>query len=171
MSYFQGLIVQPDCLRCPLRFDTKVLPDGPVPAKIAFVGEGPGRVEVREGKGFVGPSGKLLWMLAKAGGIERENVWVTNAELCYPRDVTLSTGVRLHKEHVVKIAADCCRRRLIGELLCLSQGNPNFVVVPLGNISLRALNPLRKNMKIFGYRGSVLKVDLNMLWEEVNFGR
>ena len=173
--HYQGLIVQPDCGFCPLRLRTKVLPEGPIPAKLCFVGETPGETEERDGHGFIGPSGHLLWMLAAAYGIKREEVWVTNAALCYcPKDgIRLTTGVVLKQPEVKDMAVDACRRRLIGELLTVTEGNPQAVVVPMGNKALRALRSSShkhdaKKAKIYAYRGSRMDLDLNELWAEVN---
>jgi len=59
--------------------EIRVPPDGPVNAHIAIVGEGPAREEVREGRGFVGPSGSLLWpLLWRLAGISRSECYVTN---------------------------------------------------------------------------------------------
>ena len=50
----------------------------PPGAKMLFVGEAPGDEEVRLGRPFVGPSGKLLDSLLRVSGIGREGVAVTN---------------------------------------------------------------------------------------------
>jgi len=166
-EYYHGLIVQPDCHQCPLQFDTKVLPDGPSPTRLCFVGEGPGYNEVQEGKGFVGASGQLLWHLAEAKGVTRDMVWVTNGALCKPREVRLSSGAILSETLVKSMSVNACRRRLIGELLAVTQGDPMAVIVPLGNLALQALSP-RKGGGIFKYRGSLQNIDLQELWNQVN---
>lgn len=56
-----------------------VSPSGPVPCQIAIVGEAPGSEELRQGRGFVGPSGRLLWpVLYELVGIQRPDCYVTN---------------------------------------------------------------------------------------------
>jgi len=150
------LAVAPACEHCPLRYKRKVLPDGPVPAKFAFIGEEPGRTEERKGRGFVGPSGRLLWdELGPACGFTRDDVWVTNTLLCRAEKVKLANGAMLPKEMVKEMAANCCRQRLISELQVVDP----VVVVPLGNIALRTLTQITR-AKIYGYRGSRLEVDL-----------
>lgn len=58
---------------------TFVPPDGPVPCEFAVVGEGPASEEVRLGRGFVGPSGALLWPLMwKQAQLQRRECYVTN---------------------------------------------------------------------------------------------
>lgn len=53
--------------------------EGPVPCKGMIIGEAPGAQEEREGRPFVGPSGKLLNEALAAGGLAREEVYITNA--------------------------------------------------------------------------------------------
>jgi len=166
-TYYHGLIVEPDCKYCPLRFDTKVLPDGYIPARLCFVGESPGYNERNDGRGFVGRSGELLWAYCNLYGFSRDDVWVTNGSLCSKRAVSLATGAQLPEEQVKIISAKACRRRLIGELLTVTQGDPQAVIVPLGNVALQMLS-LRKNSRVFQYRGSIQRIDLQALWNEVN---
>ncbi|HEY1629444.1 MAG TPA: UdgX family uracil-DNA binding protein, partial [Tepidisphaeraceae bacterium] len=52
---------------------------GPKSAPILFVGEQPGNDEDLQGKPFVGPAGKLLDEALQQAGIQREQVYVTNA--------------------------------------------------------------------------------------------
>ena len=165
--YFQGLIVPPDCHTCPLRGSTMVLPEGPIPAKLCLVGESPGVNEITQGHAFIGQSGHLLWMLAAAYGIHREEVWLTNAANCMPREVRLQSGAVLTKAEVKTLSTQSCRRRLIGELLTVTKNNPDAVIVPMGNKALRALCD-RENAKIYAYRGSIMEVDLEKLWAEVH---
>jgi uracil-DNA glycosylase len=56
-----------------------VLGEGPVGASIAFVGEQPGDQEDRQGRPFVGPAGQLLDRAMSEAGIDRHDVYVTNA--------------------------------------------------------------------------------------------
>ncbi len=48
-------------------------------AQIMMIGEQPGDREDKEGRPFVGPAGKLLDRCLKAAGIDRKEVYVTNA--------------------------------------------------------------------------------------------
>lgn len=52
--------------------------------EIMIVGEAPGKREDQTGKPFVGESGKLLTECLKEAGIEREDVFITNAVSCRP---------------------------------------------------------------------------------------
>ena len=56
-----------------------VLGEGPIGAAIAFVGEQPGDQEDLQGRPFVGPAGRLLNGALEKAGIDRTNVYVTNA--------------------------------------------------------------------------------------------
>lgn len=155
--YYHGIVATPPyCEQCPLRFKRKVMPDGPVPARIAFVGEEPGKTEERVGRGFVGPSGNLLWnSFGPACGFNREDVWVTNALLCRAEKVRLETSAVLSKDEVQKYAAVCCFRRLVDELRVVDP----VVVIPLGNIALRMLRQSQR-AGIYAYRGSRMELDL-----------
>jgi uracil-DNA glycosylase family protein len=69
------------CRGCDLyRYATQaVFGEGPLKARIALVGEQPGDEEDRQGRPFVGPAGKLLDKALEEAGIERADVYVTNA--------------------------------------------------------------------------------------------
>jgi len=56
-----------------------VFGEGPAKAGALFVGEQPGDQEDRAGRPFVGPAGKLFDRALEAAGIDRTNVYVTNA--------------------------------------------------------------------------------------------
>lgn len=76
------------CTACPLA-DTRTLTvpwDGPTAAKIALVGEAPGKDEDRSGAPFVGRAGKLLDHCLSKAGLERSEVMVFNTLACRPPD-------------------------------------------------------------------------------------
>jgi uracil-DNA glycosylase len=56
-----------------------VFGEGAIQAKLMFVGEQPGDREDVEGKPFVGPAGRLLDDALQAAGIDRNQVYITNA--------------------------------------------------------------------------------------------
>ncbi len=56
-----------------------VLGEGPEGAAIAFVGEQPGDQEDRQGRPFVGPAGQLLDRAMEEAGIDRRQIYLTNA--------------------------------------------------------------------------------------------
>jgi DNA polymerase len=69
------------CTRCDLyKFGTQtVFGEGPLDAKIMFVGEQPGDQEDLEGRPFVGPAGQIFDAALEKAGIDRSTVYVTNA--------------------------------------------------------------------------------------------
>lgn len=97
------------CRVCPLK-DQPLVPSEMPPVKplLAVVGEGPGYQEVREGRPFVGPSGRLLRPIIRAAGWDDSQVLYTNAILCQP------TGT--DKDYEVSEARLCCHERLMHEL-------------------------------------------------------
>jgi DNA polymerase len=70
-----------ECTRCPLyKFATQVVPgEGPAHARVMMVGEQPGDQEDKQGKPFVGPAGGVLEKALEDAGIDRSDVFVTNA--------------------------------------------------------------------------------------------
>jgi DNA polymerase len=69
------------CTRCDLyRCGTQtVFGEGPLDARIMFVGEQPGDQEDLAGKPFVGPAGQLLDRALVEAGVDRSTTYVTNA--------------------------------------------------------------------------------------------
>jgi len=74
------------CTKCELHKNRKkaVPGEGPIDAKIMFVGEGPGLNEDEQGRPFVGAAGKLLTELLGSIGLSRSNVFITNIVKCRP---------------------------------------------------------------------------------------
>lgn len=70
-----------DCTACPLHEDATqtVFGDGPPDARLVVVGEQPGDREDLAGEPFVGPAGRELDRAFGAVGIDRSEVYVTNA--------------------------------------------------------------------------------------------
>ena len=75
-----------DCRQCPLcEGRTKTVPgQGAWRPQIAFVGEGPGADEDRQGLAFVGRAGQLLTKIIEAMGLTRDDVWIGNIVKCRP---------------------------------------------------------------------------------------
>ncbi|MFM0169282.1 UdgX family uracil-DNA binding protein [Paraburkholderia sediminicola] len=70
-----------ECRRCALwRNATQPVPgEGPKRATIMLIGEQPGDAEDVQGRPFVGPAGALLDKALEEAGLERKEVYVTNA--------------------------------------------------------------------------------------------
>ena len=56
-----------------------VLGEGPAPARVMMIGEQPGDREDQAGQPFVGPAGRLLDKALTDAGIDRADVYLTNA--------------------------------------------------------------------------------------------
>jgi len=69
------------CTRCPLYKDATqtVFGEGPLDAKLMFVGEQPGDQEDLAGKPFIGPAGQVFDEALEKAGVDRARVYVTNA--------------------------------------------------------------------------------------------
>jgi DNA polymerase len=69
------------CTRCPLykTATQTVFGEGPVGVRLMLVGEQPGDQEDLAGRPFVGPAGKMLDRALVEAGVDRAEVYVTNA--------------------------------------------------------------------------------------------
>lgn len=74
-----------------------VFGEGPSRARIMVVGEQPGDAEDKAGHPFVGPSGKLLDRAFDDAGIDRDDVYVTNAVKHFKWARDSRSPRRLHK--------------------------------------------------------------------------
>lgn len=74
------------CPRCGLAKTRRhvVFGEGPETAEVMVVGEAPGADEDASGRPFVGRAGRLLDLMLRAAGFERENVYVCNVLKCRP---------------------------------------------------------------------------------------
>jgi DNA polymerase len=74
------------CQRCPLgKGRTHAVPgEGPVDARVMFIGEGPGFHEDQQGRPFVGASGQYLEELLASIGFGRRQVYIANVIKCRP---------------------------------------------------------------------------------------
>jgi uracil-DNA glycosylase len=75
-----------DCTRCKLSGGRHhlVFGVGDPRAELAFVGEGPGEEEDRQGEPFVGRAGQLLTRMIEAMGYARADVYIANVVKCRP---------------------------------------------------------------------------------------
>src|SRR3954471_7129913 len=122
------------CQACPLwKTGTQtVFGEGSSDAKVVFVGEVPGNDEDLAGRPFVGPSGKLLDHVLEEVGIDRDEIYVTNAVKHFKWEPAGKR--RIHKKpNAREIAA--CRPWLDAEIQLLKPK----VVVCLGATAAQAL--------------------------------
>lgn len=134
------------CRACPLYLHATqtVFGEGPASAKIIFVGEQPGDQEDRTGHPFVGPAGKLLDQALVDAGIDRKDVYVTNAVKHFKWEPAGKR--RLHKKpNAREIAA--CRPWLEAELAAIEPA----IVVALGATAAQDL--MGRDFRVTASRG------------------
>ena len=139
------------CRGCDLHehADQVVPGEGPARARMMMVGEQPGDVEDREGHVFVGPAGRLLDKALTETGIERSDVFLTNAVKHFRFE--RQGKRRIHKTPAVgHIVA--CNPWLVRELEIVK---PSLVVV-LGAVAARAL--LGTGFKVTERRGQAVEL-------------
>jgi uracil-DNA glycosylase len=74
------------CEKCPLS-ETRtnvVFGEGSPTTEVMIVGEGPGEVEDRSGRPFVGPAGQKLDEVLASVGLARDSLYITNVVKCRP---------------------------------------------------------------------------------------
>ena len=136
------------CRACPLweKATGTVFGEGPRDARIMVVGEQPGDREDVAGKPFVGPAGKLFDQALAEAGIERAEVYVTNAVKHFK---WIQKGkLRLHqKPNAGEI--DACRPWVLSELKQIAPG----VLILLGGTAAQSL--LGKPVAVTKERGLI----------------
>jgi len=129
----------PRCRGCELYANgtRPVAGEGPRTARLLVIGEQPGDAEEKEGRPFVGPSGRILDRALAEAGIPRGDVFVTNGVKHFRHTVAEAPAERgkrrIHKKPTYgQIAA--CRPWLEGEIARVSPK----VLVCLGASALAA---------------------------------
>ncbi len=140
------------CRRCPIGFldNTAVMGEGPRKAELMIVGEQPGDQEDLAGRPFVGPAGKVLDAHLERAGIDRRQVYLTNAVKHFkyvPRGKR-----RLHQSPTAK-EIDICRWWLEGERAIVK---PQLLLA-LGSSAARGL--LGRTVSISKVRGQPHALD------------
>jgi DNA polymerase len=136
------------CTRCHLykHATQTVFGAGPARARIMMVGEQPGDQEDLQGAPFVGPAGRLLDRALDEAGIDREEVYVTNAVKHFkfePRGKK-----RIHKKPD-RPEIEACKWWLERELKVLS---PELIVA-LGATAGQAI--YGRTVKVMSERGQI----------------
>ena len=135
-----------------------VFGEGPGRARVMVIGEQPGDVEERKGHTFVGPSGKVLDRAFDAAGIDREDLYLTNAVKHFKWAKDARTKRRIHKTPTLgEIRA--CFPWLEHEIALVKPE----VIVCLGAVAAKAL--LGRTFSVTKSRGIQLKSE----WAPVVF--
>jgi len=141
------------CTACPLHETgtQTVFGEGSAKAEVVFVGEQPGDQEDLQGRPFVGPAGKLFDRALEEAGIDRSQVYVTNAVKHFKWQARGKR--RIHqKPNWSEIAA--CRPWLDAELEVIQPR----VLVCLGATAAQAL--LGRDFRVSRQRGELVESDL-----------
>jgi DNA polymerase len=125
-----------NCRRCPLYANATqaVEGEGPKRAAIMLVGEQPGDEEDRTGRPFVGPAGALLGRAMLQAGLDRAEVFITNAVKHFKWTPAPRGKRRLHKTPAQR-EIEACEVWLIQEI---AKVEPK-VIVALGATAYKAL--------------------------------
>jgi uracil-DNA glycosylase len=131
------------CVKCPLHQGrTHAVPgEGNPQAMIMLVGEAPGEIEDRQGRPFVGPSGRFLIRLLEQNGLNREDVFITNSVKCRPpnnrfphvkelevcKQHWLLRQIELVNPEVIVLLGRALLRQLLGEQGTITQLHGQFV--------------------------------------------
>lgn len=142
-----------DCRGCGLwRAATQtVFGEGPEDARMFFVGEAPGDREDKEGRPFVGPAGRELDKALEAIGIDRGDVYVTNAVKHFKFQERGKR--RIHQRPDAK-EIKACRPWVLAELEVV---RPDALVI-LGATAGKAL--LGSTFRLMAQRGQPLESEL-----------
>ncbi len=142
----------PQCRGCELWENATqvVFSAGADSARVALVGEQPGDQEDRTGVPFVGPAGKLLQRALDEAGIDRSDVYVTNAVKHFRFSASAPGKRRIHQTPD-RVHVEACRPWLTAELV---QVDPELVVC-LGATAAKAL--LGPSFRVTKQRGEVVE--------------
>src|SRR5213593_1018305 len=141
-----------DCRACDLwkRGTQTVFGEGSSKARVMFVGEQPGDQEDIKGHPFVGPAGKILDKALEEAGIDRKEVYVTNAvkhfkweprgkRRIHKKPNSLEIEV-LHPEVIVCLGATAAQS-LLGRQFKVSLQRGQWIESPLAPFVMATVHP------------------------------
>jgi len=138
---------EPDCTRCKLSKTADyvcLLGEGPIPCKVAVIGEAPGENEEKKGRPFVGKAGKILRDILKEAGVDK--FFLTNSVACRPPGNRNPTAAE----------REACSYWLQYQL---KKVKPKYVLL-LGNIPIKAVLGLKgKGTGVTKLRGKPIERD------------
>lgn len=135
------------CMQCPLGSlgrTNVVFGEGNADAKVMLVGEGPGQDEDRQGRPFVGRSGKLLTQTLSNLGISRSDIYITNVVKCRPPN----------NRNPLPLESTTCKNLLLFNQIKII--NPS-IIITLGAIALQAFG--REKVSITRMRGKIITIN------------
>jgi DNA polymerase len=124
-------------------------------ARVALVGEQPGDQEDRQGVPFVGPAGRLLQQALDEAGIERGDVYVTNAVKHF-RFTQSAPGKRRIHQTPDRVHVEACRPWFVAEMTAV---DPDLVVC-LGATAAKAI--LGPSFRVTKQRGEVIERETSL---------
>jgi probable DNA metabolism protein len=138
------------CQGCPLYTDATqtVFGEGPPDARLVLIGEQPGDEEDLAGRPFVGPAGRVLNGVLREVGVDRKQVYMTNAVKHFKH---VQRGKKRLHEKPKRIEVVSCRAWLERELVALAPQ----VVVCLGATAASCL--ISPSWQISKQRGHVVE--------------
>lgn len=105
--------LSPACMGCPLAHCQPVANRGPEDAPVVVVGQCPGAEEVKLGKAFVGPSGKILVEALTEAGIDPRQILYTNTVRCWDGDTPKAKLIEQCRPHLTETIGRHPRRLII----------------------------------------------------------
>jgi DNA polymerase len=133
-----------------------VFSEGPSRAQLLVVGEQPGDVEDRQGRPFVGPAGKLFDRSMEAAGIDRDEIYLTNAVKHFKWARDTRSKRRLHKTPT-RSEVRACFPWLANEIAVVQPR----IILCLGAVAAKAL--LGPTFSVTEKRGVIVESE----WAEI----
>lgn len=126
---------------------------GNVDSKIVFVGEAPGKDEIKKKEPFVGKAGEKFSQILDILDLNRNEIYVTNAIKFGLRKINPDTG-RHSNRPAKKQEMLSNRPYLLKELRCIDP----ILVVTMGSVPLKTLLG-KYDLAITSYTGEILEIE------------
>ncbi|HPP74400.1 MAG TPA: uracil-DNA glycosylase [Armatimonadota bacterium] len=167
--------------------------EGSLAAKVAIVGEAPGDEEEQLGRPFVGPAGALLDRELKQAGLDRKDIWITNAVKCRPvkeiskqivnrsptvREIrgwseTLMEELEIIAPQIILCAGAVAARAIIRKDFALTKERGRWFNGPLGTMVIATFHPayiLRQTGEDWDRTIKLFKSDIRKVAEAIESG-
>ena len=134
-----------------------VMGEGDNRAELFMIGEAPGKMEIEKGRPFVGAAGKNLDEFLEFVGLERKDIYITNAVKFRPVKKSPDTG-RLSNRAPAKKEIELFRPLLMDEIDLVGPS----LIITLGNTPLFSL--AGKDIKIGAVHGKLMEFEGKRLY-------